>query len=224
MTSFYLLKVPAKGERASKVKIAEIPGFVSKRSRYDVLVDDSSKLNVAISMGSEIVYFVYDLISQSMFRELKTLKGIKDPVVDIKIIKRFETEKGKDVRYIYYLTKLRKEKDAYVAYLYETGSKEPKWYPKMNVYYPERLTITQSVIDRELRPYYLLNQMNKTFYQSYYSGDLRQILPPEKKPNMLCTFPQIIISSTLGDKYGVYVRYIENKSKFEFKFLEEITD
>ncbi len=223
-TSFYVLKVPKKGERATKKRIAEIPGTMTKSGKYSLLVDSSSKLNVAINMGSQIFYFVYDLIGSQLTQEVKAIKGITDSVQDISILQRFAPEKGSKVSSIYYLTKMRKEKDAYTAYLYEFGAEKPSWYPKMHIYYPERLRIIQSVLDTEMRPYYLLNVGKRIFFQPYHSGDLRQILPPEDNSNMLCTFPQIILSSSQGNKYGVYVRYIENKSHITYKFLKEIAD
>lgn len=219
-TPVYLVKASVRGDKPEKRKIADIPGRFKKD--YHFFIDPDTRMNMAVISGGRVYYFIYDIIGNRMINDVTAVEDVNDRIVDVQMLQQFQPEKGKNVSYVYYLTKLRKEKDAYTAYLIEAGTKKPKWFPKMNVYWPYRLKITQTVIDTYLRPYHLLNHVSKTFYKPYFSGDLRQILPPEKHPKWRCTFPQIIISSTLGDRYGIYVRYIKNMSQIDYKFIEEI--
>lgn len=219
--SIFAIKYQEQSPNPERWKIADIKGSLV---RYSLLVDSEAKLNfTAESSDENIYYFSYDLIGKQMSQELKNLGGIKGKIVDLIFTSQFKTSKGRSDYYIYYLTKIKGDPSGYTGYLLQLGEGEPKWYPKMSVFYPQPLQIIQGIIDLDLKPYYLLRSKdNKIFYKSYFSSDLDEVLPPENSPKSLCTYPKLVLSASISDKFGVYLRYIKDKESFVYKFLEEI--
>jgi hypothetical protein len=85
------------------------------------------------------------------------------------------------------------------------------------------LVLIQTVLDLECRPHYLFqDSAGALWFKAFEGAELVRVTEEDEAYPGNVDYPVLLVSSNMSRHYGIYLRYIKDKSLFVYKKLESL--
>lgn len=220
MKNFQLVRYSFDG----KIATEDMLRFYGDFLKYSVFYDSKQKLHMTwASQSGQIFYIWFDLEAFIKVKgRPKMLITDKPPILDLQIFKALKTTHGKLQLLLNYVN--YQASNTLHSHLIDVNSKETvfhsfSWFPEL-----KDLTLIQIILDLDCKPHFLFQDRHGTLWFKAFEGakPVRATEENEFYPSNI-DYPMLLVSSNDTRHYGIYLRYIKDKSRFIYKKLEKLT-
>lgn len=219
LTIFRLISCLIQGE----VKTEEICRYSGVFTKYCIIFDEEPRLHMAwASESGEIFYTWFDLEKHVSGKdEPKVLVTGKPPILDLQISKGCEDDEGNLQLLLNFVNYESPQK--LHSHLINLDSLKTVLHSFSSIPELEDFKLLQTVLDLDCRPHYLFqDNSGALWFRSFEGRDLlRATDEGEIYPDNV-DYPVLLVSSNMSRNYGIYLRYIKDKSSFVHKKLESL--
>ena len=210
-----LLRVPIKGE----VMVDDVTRLRGVLDKYSVVFDLDSNPHLVYSIDRKIYYLkinIYDHIEKTS----GLLAEVEDPVLSLHLSNAWRYDEGS---YRISLNYVVQKNDKLYSHLIDVDSGKHI----SHLYIPIedlKLKLIQVILDYAYNPYFLLQDSSGALWFKPCDDELIKVTREDERCPGNISYPVMLISSKYSRKYGVYLRYIKNKSIFTYKKLKKLLD
>lgn len=199
----------------------KICNFDDNFSRYSAVFDETPALHIAWSSESgDVLYTEFILNRQEESAKPTPIKllTLKPPLLTLELSKGHENLEGERLLLLH-LANYESTNELH-SLVIEIDTLKTVRHCFSSVPQDRGFLLLQTVLDFELNPYYLFQDRKGALWFKGLKGRgfLRITKEGESYPSNI-EFPLLIVSSNINRNYGVYLRYVKDKSKFIYKKL-----
>jgi len=212
-STVYFVRLPF-GE---DLRIDEVLRFRELLGRYSIVFDMDCNPHFAYSLNGKIYYLnvkVYDQFSVEGV--VNVLANVNYPIIDLHLSNIWMNGK-----YCVVLNYVVQENNRLCSYLVDVENRKHI----SHLYIPIEnmdLKLLQVILDYSCNPYFLFQDSSGALWFKPYSNGFIKVTGEDEKCPGNVGYPTMLISSKYSFNYGVYLRYIKNKSIFTYRKLREI--
>jgi hypothetical protein len=218
-TTLRLVGLPSVG----KIETEEICRFSSDFTRYCIIYDEESRLHMVWSSESGSIFYTWYDLEQSIKAEgePKMLVTFKPPMLDLQLSKACEDEEG-NLQLLLHFANYEFPNELH-SHLISVDSKKELSHSFFPLPEQASLVLIQTVLDLDCRPHYLFQDGHGALWFKAFEGAelLRATEEGESYPGNVDD-PVLLVSSNVSANYGIYLRYIKDRSRFIYKKLESL--
>lgn len=218
VTIFQLVSCSLEGE----IKTEEICRFRGDFTKYCIIYDEEPRLHMTWASESGDIFYTWFDLEKSVKAESgpKMLVRSKPPILDLEVSKACEDDYG-NLQLLLHIVNYESLNELH-SHLINVGTQETVLHsfsllPELN-----GLRLLQTILDLECRPHYLFqDRLGSLWFKAFEGGLVRVTGEGETCPGNV-DYPVLLVSSNLSLNYGIYLRYVKDRSSFVYKKLESL--
>jgi hypothetical protein len=219
-TTFRLIGLPNEG----KIEMEEICRFGGDFTRYCIIHDEESRLHMVWASESGSIFYTWYDLEQSIKAEgePKMVVTCKPPILDLQLSKACEDEEG-NLQLLLHFANCEFPNELH-SHLINVGSKKELSHSFFPLPELGSLVLIQTVLDLECRPHYLFqDRAGALWFKAFEGAELVRVTEEGEAYPGNVDYPVLLVSSNMSRHYGIYLRYIKDKSSFVYKKLQSLT-
>jgi hypothetical protein len=207
-----------------KIETEEISRFSGDFIKYCIIYDEESRLHIAWASESGDIFYTWFDIEQSVKAEgePKMLVTGKPPILNLQLSKACEDEEGNLQLLLHFANyELPNELHSHLINVDSMKELSHSFFPLPEL---RSLVLIQTVLDLECKPHYLFQDgAGALWLKAFEEAELVRVTEEGEAYPGNIDYPVLLASSNMNWNYGIYLRYIKDKSRFVYKKLESLT-
>jgi hypothetical protein len=215
-SSFQLLTLSCQEIISSR----EICGFTGGFTKYDLIFDEKLTLHLAWGLPSGKIFYTWLGIQDLMRRNKRPqiiIEG-KPPILDLQLSKACEDNQG-NLQLLLNLVSLASP-TTLSSQLTNVNTGREVFNSTHELPELANLVLLQTILDLQCKPHFLFRDgEGALWFKSFKDAIPAKITASGEAYPSNIDYPALIVSSSGNRNYGIYLRYIKEKSNFVYKKL-----
>lgn len=216
---FHLVSCPLDGS----VESSEIYWFTGEIEKYSLIFDADLRIHLAWASRSGDIYYIQQDLEERLKSkgEAELLVSGKTPMMELQFSLACFDEDGNRQLILHYLNEESEGK--LCSHIFAVEKKKHILDSFFPVPEKKELKLLQVVLDLECHPHFLFQDgFGSLWFSSFESRKLVKVTGEGKKYPRNIDYPMLLVSSNMSRHYGIYMRYVKDRSRFAYKKLEEL--